>query len=274
MVNRGQLLTKLKATPKMSLRARKQIEAQGTPTTPRNEEDEQKLLETIRKIVKDEFASHELVIKEMINASIKDTKERLDKISQDVSDLKQSLEYTQDETKEEIGNINTKLKDLEKNVKDIEEDLLDPEEVSSKLIELEDRSRRNNLRIDGIKEKPNETWEECEENVQEMIKEKLGITEPIEIDRCHRISKRKKPNRPRTVICRITKFKDKQKILKNAKYLKGSGIYVYEDFCKETMELRKTLWDQVLEYRRQNKFAYLNYRSIVVRDQENDRVVR
>ena len=76
----------------MSLRARKQIEAQGTPTTPRNEEDEQKLLETIRKIVKDEFASHELVIKEMINASIKDTKERLDKISQDVSDLKQSLE--------------------------------------------------------------------------------------------------------------------------------------------------------------------------------------
>ena len=114
MVNRGQLSTKLKATPKMSLRARKQIEAQGTPTTPRNEEDEQKLLETIRKIVKDEFASHELVIKEMINASIKDTKESLDKISQDVSDLKQSLEYTKDETKEEIGNINTKLKDLKK----------------------------------------------------------------------------------------------------------------------------------------------------------------
>ena len=35
-------------------------------------------------------------------------------------------------------------------------------EVSAKLIELEDRSRRNNLWIDGIKEKPNETWEACE----------------------------------------------------------------------------------------------------------------
>ena len=127
----------------------------------------------------------------MINASIKDTKECLDKISQDVSDLKQSLEFTQDETKEEIGNINTKLKDLEKNVKDMEEDLLDPEEVSSKLIELEGRSRRNNLCIDGIEEKLNETWGECEENVQQMIKEKLGIMEPIEIDRCHRISKQK-----------------------------------------------------------------------------------
>ena len=81
---------------------------------------------------------------------------------------------------------------------------MDPEEVSSKLIKLEDRSHRNNLRIDGIEEKPNETWEECEENVQQMIKEKLGITEPIEIGRCHRISKQKKPNRPRTVISRIT----------------------------------------------------------------------
>ena len=274
MVNRGQLSTKLKATPQMSLRARKQIGSQSTPTTPRNEEDEQKLIETIRKIVRDEFASQELVIKEMINDSIKETKERLDKISQDVTDLKQSLEFTQDETKEEIDNIKSTLKDLEKNVKIIEDDLLDAEQVSSKLIELEDRSRRNNLRIDGIEENPNETWDECEESVQEIIKEKLGITEPIEIDRCHRMSKRKGSNRPRTVICRITKYKDKQKILKNAKYLKGSGIFIYEDFCKATMELRKSLWEQVLEYRRQNKFAYLNYRSIVVRDQENDRDVR
>ena len=32
----------------------------------------------------------------------------------------------------------------------------------AKLIELEDRSRRNNSRIDGIKEEPNETWEAYE----------------------------------------------------------------------------------------------------------------
>ena len=107
-----------------------------------------------------------------------------------------------------------------------------------------------------------------------MIKDKLGINEHIEIDRCHRMAKRKNQNRPRTIICRITKFKEKQKVLKNAKYLKGTDMYVYEDLCKDTMELRKTLWNQVLEYRRQNKFAYLNYRSIVVRDQRNDRVVK
>ena len=220
MGNTRQSSTKLRATPKMSLRTRKQNETKETPTTPRSEEDEQILIETIRKIVRDEFASHELVIKEMINASIKDTNDRLDKISQDVSDLKQSLEFTQDKVKNEIDSINTKVKNLEKNVKVIEEDLLYPEDVSSKLIELEDRSRRNNLRIDGIEEVPNETWEECEESVQEIIREKLGINENIEIDRCHRMKKQKNQNRPRAIICRITKYKDKQKALRN-----GNSIF-------------------------------------------------
>ena len=39
----------------------------------------------------------------------------------------------------------------------LEDDLLDPNEVSKKLTELEDRSRRNNLRFDGLTEDPNET---------------------------------------------------------------------------------------------------------------------
>ena len=38
------------------------------------------------------------------------------------------------------------------------------DDTSAKLIELEDKSRRNNLRIDSIKKQPNETWEACEKN--------------------------------------------------------------------------------------------------------------
>ena len=44
----------------------------------------------------------------------------------------------------------------------LEDDLLDPNEVSKKLIELEDRSRQNNLRSDGLTKEPNETWDDCE----------------------------------------------------------------------------------------------------------------
>ena len=59
--------------------------------------------------------------------------------------------------KEEINKIRKDLNNLDKSINEIQQDLLDPKYVSSKLIEFVDRSRRNNLRRDGIDEKPNET---------------------------------------------------------------------------------------------------------------------
>ena len=147
----------------------------------------------------------------------------------------------------------------------IENDLLDPYDVSNKLVEMEDRSRRNNLRFDGLVDNSKETWEECERKVQEVISNHLEIEHDVEIERCHRMGKRK-GNRPCTIVCNFLRFKDKQKILQNAKKLKDTGIYAYEDFSNETMEVRKSLREKVLEYRRQGKYAYLNYRKIVVRD--------
>ena len=107
-----------------------------------------------------------------------------------------------------------------------------------------------------------------------MLIEKLGITDDVEFERCHRMSQKSNQNHPRAIICKATKFKDKTKILKIGKYLKGTGIYIYENLCKETVKLRKKLWNQVFEYRKQNRFAYLNYRSVVVREHGRDRAVR
>ena len=44
-------------------------------------------------------------------------------------------------------------------IRDIYEYQVDPNYVLAKLAELEDRSRRNNLGIDGINEEKGETWE-------------------------------------------------------------------------------------------------------------------
>ena len=52
----------------------------------------------------------------------------------------------------------------------------------NKIRELEDRSRRNNLRIDGIRESVNES---VSKNVSEMFENKLG-SEKIVIERAHR----------------------------------------------------------------------------------------
>ena len=67
MVNKSQLPTKLKSTPRMTTRSRNQKSQRvdDTPLTPRTGENEKALLETIWKIVKDELVSHQLTIKEM-----------------------------------------------------------------------------------------------------------------------------------------------------------------------------------------------------------------
>ena len=93
-------------------------------------------------------------------------------------------------------------------------------------------------------ENPKETWEEYERKVQEIISNYLEIEHDVEFERCHRMGKRK-GNRQRTIVCNLLCFKDKQKILQNAKKLKDTGIYVYEDFSNETMEVRKSLWKKV-----------------------------
>ena len=63
-----------------------------------------------------------------------------------------------------------KIQKLEEKVNQMKEELhviqtIKPSwaiETDAKLIDLEDRSRRNNLRFEGIKELENESWVDCE----------------------------------------------------------------------------------------------------------------
>ena len=145
----------------MVLRARKTINQEGNTLSTLNLQDnnEKSLIDTVRKIVKEEFKEHETKMSEIISNNLQTANDRLNKISKEMNELTKSLEFTQDQLEGEINNINENIKHLEISIKGIEHDLLDPNDVSSKLVELEDRSRRSNLRIDGIKETPNETWE-------------------------------------------------------------------------------------------------------------------
>ena len=131
-------------------------------------------------------------------------------------------------------------------------------------MELEDCLRRNSIRIDGIKEHNNESWEECERRVNSMLKERLDI-ENVEIERAHR-GGRKSRSKPRTIVCKLLRFKDKQNILRKAKLLKGTNVFINEDYCQGTAAYRQELWAEVKVLRSQAKIAYLNHRSIVSRD--------
>ena len=71
-----------------------------------------------------------------------------------------------------------------------------------------------------MKEHNKESWEECERRVHSMLKERLDI-ENVETECAHRAGTKNR-NNPRTIVCKLLRFKDKQNILRKAKLLKGT----------------------------------------------------
>ena len=204
---------------------------------------EENLTELMRKIFQEEFKKQEVHITNIISSNFKMTVEEIKKSQEqikepkkEVTDLKSSVEQT-----------DTDLNELSDRVDEIYDYQVDPEYVTNKLIDLEDRFRRNNFRIAGISESRNETWEECEEEIQKVFNEKLGV-KSVQIERTHR-SKRSESNsnsgKPRTIVCKLLNYKQKEEILRNTKTLKRSNIFINEDFCYETMQYQKKLWKEV-----------------------------
>ncbi|XP_065684369.1 uncharacterized protein LOC136096731 [Hydra vulgaris] len=86
-------------------------------------------------------------------------------------------------------------------------------DVKDKLAELEDRSRRNNLRFNGVEESENESWEDSEKKIQEVLKSKFGFTNNLEIERAHRTGKKEKGvKKNRTIIVKFLNYKEKNAV--------------------------------------------------------------
>ena len=143
----------------MSLRSRKAQGAHNAPTTPSSTKlrDDNDLVNTIRCVFKEEFEVDENKINDIIKTNMEAVNGRLNKISEEVDEVTKNLELTQNKFDEKLAIVKNNIKKVKSDMKEITEDLLDSDIVSSKLIELEDRSRRNNLRIDGIAEDQNES---------------------------------------------------------------------------------------------------------------------
>ena len=188
---------------------------------------EEKLTTLIREIFKEKFEKQGNLLN-LVSCNLEITMKETKSIKTEMNDLKKSIEFTENVLDEKVQKCLEKAEHLDKWIQETYEWQLDPEYVHNKLVDLEDCSRRNNLRIDGIKEKIRESWEDCESEVEKLFREKLDIEDKIIIERAHRAKEPK--NQPRTIICRLLNFKDKENILKNCRKLKGTNIFVNDNF--------------------------------------------
>ncbi|XP_065667876.1 uncharacterized protein LOC136088141 [Hydra vulgaris] len=164
------------------------------------------ILEKTEKLLKDQEKNSAIIT----SANLKILMERLDKLEKDTiknitktNDIANDLNATHlkvvfletefNEIKKFISAqdeiISSKFETVKQKTKKINIEVKDKSEIikiRNKLRELEDRSRKNNLRIDGIKESENELWVEFECKVHKLFEEFLDIKN-IKIERAKSI---------------------------------------------------------------------------------------
>ena len=139
---------------------------------------------------------------------IKDSNDRLNNIMKETDDLKLTIDKYQNITDDKLKE--TFKREIEK-LKKVNGDNND------KLRILEDRSRRDHSRFDGIEE-----WEYTEQNLKDKLSDILGIPN-VKIERAHRVGDKKR-SPCRTIVGKLSSFKMKERILAEAKKMKPKGL--------------------------------------------------
>ena len=180
---------------------------------------------------------------------------KISQMSTEISDVQLSQEYVShiaEENKAKLVEENQQKQLYERKVN----------EMKSKQNDLEDRSRRDNLLFWHIPEEAEgirETSADCERKVKAALAECFPAESRVEAmsyERSHRLGRRK-PGKTRAIIVKFTFHKDKQHIIMNSKNMKDSSnkVSINEDFCAETIAVRKQLWQAAKSARDTYKHA-------------------
>ena len=118
------------------------------------------------------------------------------------------------------------------------------DELTLRADDQEDRSKRNNLIFYGFKE---ETGFENQDLIESKVTKVLlthGLfgDAKIDIDRAHRMGKKKDNDKPRPIVVRFSHYQDKEKIIHNSKLLKGTNIRITEQYSRGTVEVNNQLF--------------------------------
>lgn len=121
------------------------------------------------------------------------------------------------------------------------------DDLNDKLSELEDRSRRSNIRVVGLKE--GEEGDDAIAFLKAHLPEWIPALKDrdIAIERAHRVySREQNSSRPRTIIFKLLNYVDRQAILKGARAAypvkhRQENILFFPDYSVETTKRRKEM---------------------------------
>lgn len=220
--------------------------------------------------------SQERAYKLAIDIVVKQMTDQISKLQGTVSDLTASLQFTQrevddlkstvkayekdkKETNVKINNLNEQLESENKKIKEMEE----------KQNKQEDYSRRKNVRITGVAERGgNETWEQSAAAVTAMLEDKMDLPGLV-LERAHRVGTHR-DSRPRTIIARFSRYCDREAVLRGARRLKGTNIFVNEDLCAASQAVKSAQFPLMKQARAEGKIAFFRHTKLIIRDKTDE----
>eukprot|EP00745_Piridium_sociabile_P021837 TRINITY_DN3372_c0_g5_i1.p1 TRINITY_DN3372_c0_g5~~TRINITY_DN3372_c0_g5_i1.p1 ORF type:complete len:343 (-),score=59.88 TRINITY_DN3372_c0_g5_i1:710-1738(-) len=185
---------------------------------------------------------------------------KFDNMKDDFKDIKESYS----DLKKEVESLNSDVEMLRQSNDALTESNKRLQEsvnrLESKTDDLECRSKRKNIIVHGIPRFENETAEQCEGVLKDMITDKLELSDDFEFDRVHRLSSKKES----PMIARCTFYKEKVTILKAKYKLKGTSIFLGEDFSQRVRAIRKKLLSHLRAAKDQGKRATMIYDHLII----------
>ena len=122
--------------------------------------------------------------------------------------------------------------------------------IEYKSIDMEARSRRNNLLFKGI---PESRDENCRQIICDFLEQRLGSDELPSFERAHRLGSRRNSARgPRPVIVAFSFYRDTETIMRSAPMLRDTPFGISTDYPLEITRARQVIWPQFKAARASN----------------------
>ena len=160
----------------------------------------------------------------------------------------------------DITNTLDELVNANKNVAKIENVVRSHEDrirlLEYRSIDIEARSRRNNLIFHGLAESRNEN---CTRLISNFIKDNFDMdVDATAINRIHRLGRYVGGGKRRPIIVAFKDYQLTENIIKQGLNLKDTGFSVSRDYPLEISRARQTLWPEYKRIKQQNPFAKIS----------------
>ena len=220
--------------------------------------------------------SQERAYKNAMDVVVRQMNERITQLEGKVSSLTASLEYTQKEV-DDLKSLTKEQEEEKKGAKlKINTLIEEVKEKDDKIKELEERinyqddySRRKNVRISGVPEPDsNETWEQTAASVTSMLQDKMQLPGLV-LERAHRVGLRRDA-KPRTIVARFSSYCDRESVMRNARKLKGTNIFVNDDLCPASQVVKNAQMPLLKQARQQGKIAFFRHTKLIIKERYNN----